>query len=563
MSGRFLNHMKKSINNLYKYIFAAITVLAPIVYILANIGRTSGLFFPPDEIGYWENVARMRGFDWSGSTFMQSYYAKGYSVLLYPLTFIFKSPLMMYNGALFINAVLFGLGGLALYAYIKELSGNLSEFDTCLIALTATFYPAHFVYMNYTIAESLLYLLVTVVFCMLAKYEKYGKTVDALIAVVVCVAMVFTHFRTVGVAVAAGVMIFAVWQKNHGRTIPWRKIALAVGVLLVISIVISISPIRSSYSYLDDKLDRLGRVFTLNGLISVIMGTMGKLFYICVATFGILCNCVKWIWQRRKTCYTGSTLLVSLLVSAVIASVFFVGGKGIDYLVYGRYTEIFAPLIICVGFCGIFETDKPDKKMGIICSALTAVLAIVLVVYAIICGINMYKRDFIIGLSWVFGRKMPLINELIGIPALICIVVMWAIILFMRSGAQIFKARIASAVIAGVFMFIGIYMSEVCVYHYHELDRADVELFDTVTDMYDTGRKVSFLRPPGVNYIGHLQFYMFERTIDYIDGPDPEAFSTGPTDIVITYDNYENRDMLSEKYDSMEESPHFVMYYNE
>ncbi len=56
---------------------------------------------------------------------------------------------------------------------------------------------------------------------------------------------------------------------------------------------------------------------------------------------------------------------------------------------------------------------------------------------------------------------------------------------------------------------------------------------------------------------------MFDRTIRYIDGPDPEAFSTDSRDVVITYHNYENQDVLREKYHTTTESPHFVVYYNE
>ena len=552
-------------NRYCKRVYILISLLAPILYICVNLGRTNGLFFPPDEIGYWENAARMCGLDWSGSTFMQSYYAEGYSILLLPLLKMIQSPLLMYKCALLLNAILFGLNGLVIYAFLKELYCDDPESEICLIALAAIFYPAHFIYMNYTIAETLLHLLVTTLFWMLLRYEHRRRTSDALIAVVVSLTMVFTHFRTIGVAFSAVIMIFAVWRKKKGKSINVRTLVYACGVLMLIAIVFAICPIRSGIAYLDDKLDRFRMVIAPAGILSIIMGIVGKVFYISVSTIGMIFVCVRRIWSKRNESYTGITFLVSFMISIVIFAVFFVNGNGIDYLVYGRYTEIFAPIIMCVGLHEICEADGLDARFGKTSSAGIAISAVLLVIYATFCGINLYRRDFITGLSWVFGYKMPMVNELICIPALLCILAIWIMIWIIRSrsGMRTTVKKWICVAITVFFVFVGIYMSEICVYHYHELDREDVEIFKSVTDMYDNGREVVFLRPPGVNYIGHLQFYMFDRVINYIDGTGPEALTTGPEDVVVTYDNYENRDILSEKYEKMIESPHFVVYFNE
>ncbi len=583
--------MNKMIGNRRNLIFAALVVLAPVLYVCLQLQRTSGLFFPPDEFGYWENVARMLGLDWSGSTFMQSYYAKGYSMLLYPLAKMFSSTLSMYKGAVVINAVLFGLQGIVLLEYLGELMPDFGDNNgrglrLYIIAATGVFYPAHFVYMNYTIAETLVCLLVTVVFWMLAQYENNGKVIPAMIAVISAAFLLFTHFRTIGVLISVLLIIPVIWQKKQNRKpiLTDRRGLIALVVLTVCVILIAVSPLRSGIKYLDDQLNRLQKIITIEGALDIIMGIIGKLFYISVSTFGLFFLCVRRIWRKRREWLGGVSFAVAVMISIMISAVFFVGGKGIDYLVYGRYTEIFAPIIVCIGLVEIrdgckgiagdetgIKQSESNKKLAIICSVIMASAAVVLVVYAAVRGMNVYMNDFIIGLAWMFGRKHPLINQLIGIPTLISIVVLWMIIWLMNKSLEKDSQNKAfirygfgafSITLLAVFTGIGLYMSEVCVYHFHELDRRDVELFEWITEEYDKGHQVDFLRPPGVNYIGHLQFYMFDRTINYIDGPDPEAFTTGLSDIVVTYDNYEFRDMLAGKYASMDQSPHFVVYYN-
>ncbi len=570
--GFFINTMNRVLIKHCKIIYILLTVTAPVVYMLVQLHRTSGLFFPPDEFGYWENAARLTGLDWSGSTFMQSYYAKGYSMLLYPLVLFGSSPLLMYKCALVINAVLFGLHSLILPSFIKETStGSRDKTWMYGAAAAGVFYPAHFVYMNYTIAETLITLLVTLVFFCLAKYENTKEYKYAVFSVIASAGLVSVHFRTIGVIVAAGLTIFLIWNKDRKRPVSMKIPGITAGAAIVVGLALAVSPLRSGYVYLDSQFDRLGRLLTAEGALDIAVGMIGKLFYISVATVGLFFLCIGRIWRRRKESATGLGFLTAFVISTVISAVFFVGGKQIDYLVYGRYTEVFAPLIVGMGLCELYDAcggDESIKNMyngrfASICSASTAAAAILLVVYALANRMNIYMNDFIIGLAWVFGRSNPLVNQLLVIPALIMVIVLWVLAAVIKGSVGRNGIYVFFAALTALFIVIGIYMSEICVYHFHELDRKDLELFEAVTDMYDDGRQVDFIRPPGVNYIGHLQFYMFDRTIRYIDGPDPEADKTGPQEIVVTYPNYEFYDRLAKRYDTRLESAHFVVFYND
>ena len=305
------------------------------------------------------------------------------------------------------------------------------------------FYPAHFVYMNYTIAETLICLLLTLIFYFLARYENTGRMIFAVMTCVFSLALMFTHFRTIGVAISTVLMVVAIRMKKSGKEVSVRYVSVILLILVICVVAVAISPLRSGYKYLDDQLGRLQRLFTAEGLSDIIMGTIGKIFYVCVSTFGLFFLCVVRIWKRRKRCYGLVAFLISLTVSILISAVFFVGGKGIDYLVYGRYTEIFAPIIVCLGLCELrnmmiiqtdgigFDNACEDEKYtgyGIICSVIMAFAAILLVIYAAIREMNVYMNDFIIGLAWPFGRSNPKVNQLLGIPALLTTAVLWVII---------------------------------------------------------------------------------------------------------------------------------------
>lgn len=533
-----------------KFIFFASVLFIPLIYVAANLSRTSGLFFPPDEFGYWENAAALRGLDWSGATFMQSYYAKGYSVILLVISYVFRDPVMMYKAALLVNAFVFSLSALALYALCKEISKGRPAKD-CVIAATAAFYPAHFVYMNYTIAESLIYLLVTLIFLFLARFERTGRKSYAAASIILSVAVLATHFRTFGILIAVLAMIIFYKKIKNGRSASFVA-ALVFAVPVIFAVALGCTPFTTGITYFDDQLVRLRETLTFPGLIDLAAGIVGKIFYICVSTFGLFFFFVKRIIRKRKDGITEVSLALSFAISVAVSSVFFVGGKGIDYLVYGRYNEIYAPVMICYALYELTDSERMSVNETLGFSLFAGLSSVILFLYAKRCGINIYMNDFMIGMSWPFGDKLPMLNVLFGVSTLICVIPLW----IMRT------KKLPKIVIAAAFLAIGIFMSEKCAYHFHDLDRADLEMFKEVEDMYDDGHRVIFIRSPWTNYVGHLQFYMWDKKIDYIEGLDLDAYNTKPDDVIVTYPNYEDPLQFKVRYGASKETPHFILYYN-
>lgn len=549
-----------------KALFFLLVFLVPMLYVLANIRRTSGLFFPPDEFGYWENAASIVGFDWRDACFGQSYYAKGYSILLVPLLQVLNNPTDIYKGALVLNAFLFSAQGLFMFKITEEAFDGYPIYDKCIISFLCTFYPAHFVYISYTIAETLLYLLVTVIFYTLFRYEKTGMAKYAVLTFAFCVVMLLTHFRTIGIFVIVTGMIFAMKHFRNNR-IDIKSLICIITVLAfimtIVAFVISISGVRSGFDYIDDNLDRLAGIVSFQGIIALLMGVIGKLYYLAVSTFGLLFFYAKGVWRRRKESVAEVTFLIALIISIGISAVFFVGGKGIDYLVYGRYTEIFVPVILCRGLHELIEEGQDRIKPGVTCTVILVSEAVMLFVFAIGSGINSYMKDFIVGISWMFGRSMPTLNRFFALPAAVCILAIWTFIYILRVIPKSKAERILSCAVLAVFLFIGIFMSRICVYDYHDMDNSDEMLFEHANEKYDNGSKIVFLRSPWSNYVGHLQFYMYDRKLNYIEGLDPPAYTTESDAVIITYPNYEDPEQLTQRYDSVQKSAHFIMYFNE
>lgn len=560
---------KRTISKRITGIYTLIVFMVPLLYVIVNLHRTSGPVLPPDEFGYWKNAAEFMGIDWSGAFYMQPYYAKGYSILLWPLMVLLKDPLTMYKCALIVNALLFGLSGLVLFLLAGELTGTPGASDRkCFLVtvLAGVFYPAHFVYMNYTIAESLLYLLVLLAFLMLARYEKSGKPVYAILAVVVAILCTLVHFRTVCV-LAAIIIAVAAKQRMDRKGENVIKAAAPFVLMLVLAAlaaaVLSALSVRTGFGYLDTFLDKVQKSLTLTGIADTVMGIAGKIFYICVSTFGLFFFYAKRVWERRRDSLIECTFFFAFLLSVIISSVFLVASHGVYFLVYGRYNEIFAPVIVCLGLVqlGDMAGDKnAGKDLWIRYTVVTALLSAVLTCYALFNGMNEYVRESVIGMSWFFGDDMPTVNMLILIPSIACII---ALLLFTGFSKKPEGGQLAKAVaVLTVFMFICFRMSDICVYDFHDIDKSDTKLYEEAVRMYDEGREVVFLRYPWSNYVGHLQFYMWDRKITFIEGLDPEAFETADTAVVFTYPDYEEPEQLQNRYNTEERSAHFNMYFN-
>ena len=88
------------------------------LFIIAIVFYVANDSFMPyilnDEIGYWSNAAFFSGYDWSSIANSIGYYSYGYSIILAPVLYFTKNPMLSYQIAIILNGVFLACGFLGL-----------------------------------------------------------------------------------------------------------------------------------------------------------------------------------------------------------------------------------------------------------------------------------------------------------------------------------------------------------------------------------------------------------------------------------------------------------------
>lgn len=101
----------------------------------------------------------------------------------------------------------------------------------------------------------------------------------------------------------------------------------------------------------------------------------GKLFYLGSVSLGLFFSALGFLWKKGKpfrscgnepgeagkrlVCFY---LLAGIVLQLLISVVFTISGERIDYLLYGRYNEIFLPLTVVLGIMNLTEASKYFRK---------------------------------------------------------------------------------------------------------------------------------------------------------------------------------------------------------
>lgn len=564
---------RKDKNYIIGYGIVLISIVT--VLIISGLGDMYGIFFPPDEYGYWANAAVVNGYDWREVSALQPYYAWGYSLLLSPLMYLFRDPITMYRAAIVLNGLLAAVHGLLLLLLLYRLFPGREKKGLLAVSMVGSLYPSVLIYMHYTIAETLLSLLFLIA-CLLLLRLLERPCMLRLLWLAVCTAFLFaTHMRTLGLAAAFAVAVWMrIYQMETCRR-ALRRLAVFLLALLFIAgvwLFLSNNGGAAARDYFIGQLGKLQKLCGLRGAADFAAGFLGKIFYLGVATWGtaywgiyfILKQSVEAIRGcRQGTAESGQLFYLcfgfGLLFTLMISTVYFMGGTRMDQLIYGRYSETLVPLLLCIGLLEMKENRHLwNGTMGIVIFHCMA--AALLHSYAKARGIDIYMRDFITGASWYFGKNSPYIKEVFMMPAIASAFfssLAAALMYLTRRG----KSVMLPGAMAAIYLGIGVYMTHLCVYSFHEADKSDVELIGLVKELREEGRELYFLDSLWSNYIDLLQFHMPEEPVRITGGLSYEAYFTPQEAIVITYPNYEVPEQL-ERYQIMLESEHFRLYFN-
>ncbi|HVM67843.1 MAG TPA: hypothetical protein VMU14_23410 [Acidimicrobiales bacterium] len=337
------------------WLVAALAVLAVIGTHLALMAYMRVPVIHPDELGYVQNAHYLA----RGGLRPTTEYYPGYSLLLVPLWWASRDPLTVWRGALVVNSLLAGLATVLAWHLLARLAPALGRAWRALIVGVTVAYPALVLFSDFSMSESA-FAAAFIGVCLLAARAASRADWKPWFALGLgCGVLALIHPRGFAVYVAAGLLALAALLP-----LGWRRAAPPLGALGG-ALLGSFAVTRLLVSALKDPKSRftsyspggiLSRAASVHGLANLVSEAAGQLFYLSVATFGLVpfglwvsLRC-GWAWakgDRRAVVLARAFPGVAFLGVWGVSSLFMNLGTRADKLIYGRYNDAaIAPLLL-------------------------------------------------------------------------------------------------------------------------------------------------------------------------------------------------------------------------
>lgn len=560
-------------------IYSALFILLLFGIMQFGISRIYGPMLFPDEIGYWGTASTIKGYDWSGITSLGAYYSYGYGILLYPLLSLSLSSIQIYRIAIFINFILLCIGFLLLYKILKKLCSNQEDKILLFFSMGGIMYSSWIFYMQVTLSEVLLMSLYLLIIYLFLEYLEKPKIVTAFLLAASFVYLYFVHMRTIGILIAGGItfLLLSAFQPKYRKSI--LTVIITGSVCLLIGIWGKEFMMNTLYRTTDQSAialnsysgqwDKLRELATWNGLWQLVISCIGQLFYLGISTFGLFYFGIyylikKVIWIIKKGFQSNVIymfLLLSILGQFAVSAIFMSGGGNIDNVLYGRYNEIFLPIVMCFGMVELFENGKLVPKTLLIILT-QGVFALVIVNYCKQLELAYRHSCFIIGVNyatnrWNFNLHSFLIIVLL-VGTLLYLVTMGIFLLIKKEKHWYWILSILLL----LQLAIGLKGSKDYVYLHNSNNYEDIMLGQNIGALAEQGKTIYYSKSKeSVEYVGLLQYSLQENTIHVIPQGNEEEYMS-KDHIIVTYKTNEQLELFEESYQEKVESTHFYAFYN-
>ena len=394
MSGKGIT--VKTIFIFWGVIWAAIAVLV--------IPRVYGPEINPDEFGYWAHAAYLAGLDWHEAAASFSYYSFGYGLLIYSFFMMIKNPVALYRTMVGINFLLVWGSSLLIYALLGKLFPQVERKRIAAVSGAAMLYVAYITYAQVTLSEIVLVFLY--VLLAYAVYSWCSKITMRKTAAVLAVGgyMYAVHMRTFGILLVTGgcMLFFTLGQaagKQKTKVILLILLSIAAAFIIVAAVreewISGGAPVyrdlagKNSYS---GKIGQLKYLLSWEGIRNLLLGTMGKVFYLGCASLGFYfwgmghllgrVSAALREFRDKRRLSAGAMISVWLFLSHLSAlmitavSLNSSGGR-MDGILYGRYHENTIPVILALGIYSLAEKAETARKaIAYICIQSVSFLAV-------------------------------------------------------------------------------------------------------------------------------------------------------------------------------------------
>lgn len=590
-----------------------------------------GIIFPPDEYGYWANAAAMLGLDWTEVNGLNPYYSYGYSMALmvvwkaaelaYGLWGSAGMPShvgmtegtmpLAYCMAIVVNLAFAWLHGILLWKLLRKLFQHMDEKKCAAICLCGAFYPSVLVYMQYTLSEILLNLVFLWLVWRVIRYAEAvnntGKQrakalyADSAILAAASAIMYIVHMRTIGIwmafaiAAAADVLLSEFEEKENlisrdekaakKKRRQFSKRQMAAFVFLGVSIVLFLGAelakdILQEMLYGDTglaiiqgndyggRLEALGKLFTISGLIDCIVSCAGKLFYLGNTTFGLYYFALALLYRKGRE-KAGRWRVVWWFLAGAVVMNFGVSALGmsgvdrVDGLLYGRYNETVMPFMVCLGLVELFRHADLWKKAAHI-AVLHGFLLGMVSIYASIKEVTTWLPDFAIGIAYAAGQKPDTVQQIFVRPYLCGLVGMGILFLIVRLIQRRKIKFVCIGVLAAAYLGIAVMISMQNIRPHQRDNLGDMQIARTIQKLQqeEVGREVWLLHSEWNEYADTLQFYLPKQQIHVIAKEKADLFLLDERGLIVTYKNDTRDEAMGLFYKMAERSWHLNLYYN-
>jgi len=323
-----------------------------------------------------------------------AYLATGYSALLAPLCALAASPFANYRAALAVNAVCAAAAFLLLASFGRRCLG-LSPQQAVLAAAAASLYPAFLLSPLLTWTESLLFVLVPGLVLAMQRLAERPTVSAALLAGGTAGFMYWVHQRTLGLLVLTLATLFLLFRRSRLGARPALAAAgAALGLAAVARLVNgAVWAAVSSRGHPLTEAGLLARVLRPEGLREAALASLGQLWYLSAATFGLgLLGAVALARQATardagaegegpaQRLGAGFAVAAFAVLFLTSAAAFTLVPDRVDKMFYGRYWEPALGLALTAALARLLT--GPPRWPSFAATALAAPLLGILLVAA-------------------------------------------------------------------------------------------------------------------------------------------------------------------------------------
>lgn len=336
-------------------------------------------FMLSDTTGYLANarwLAGKAGTTWQGPT---SFYHPGWSLLVAPAYLLFDRPRDIELTALALNALLAVAIVPAAFVMARR-AFRLPDPVALAGAVLAATYPAVLLLAGYEWGEALYQLLFVLFVLAVACAHERPTALNTIAVASLAAGMNATHPRGLGMIAVAGVWLLVLaWQRRD-------RVPLAgFGVLVVLFVAtrllnhVLLDAIYSSRSAAVEG-DVLGRLTDAHLLWGAVKATVGQLWYLTVASFGLVPLGALWLATSKRISRTVGWVTLAAAVATLGASALEMSdGYRVDHMVYGRYIEGVVPALLVAAAAAAVAWRSVLPRLLAVVAACAALLAVVLV----------------------------------------------------------------------------------------------------------------------------------------------------------------------------------------